>query len=106
MICKQCSSDILQTTNTTQQATKPQPNKAGHPCVDWSSRGSGKGLDGESCAAFLAFVALRMLIQEQHVITENVAAFIIAIYKEFLGNIYHIDLEETCIWAMTYGDRI
>ena len=42
-----------------------------------------------------------MLIQEQHVITENVAAFIIAIYKEFLGNIYHIDLEE-----MTYGDRI
>ena len=101
MICKQCSSDILQTTNTTQQATKPQPNKAGHPCVDWSSRGSGKGLDGESCAAFLAFVALRMLIQEQHVITENVAAFIIAIYKEFLGNIYHIDLEE-----MTYGDRI
>ena len=54
-----------------------------------------------TAAAFLAFVALRMLIQEQHVITENVAAFIIAIYKEFLGNIYHIDLEE-----MTYGDRI
>ncbi len=69
--------------------------EAGTPCVDWSCRGSGDGVDGPSCLAWLSFIALRLLQQEAHVTTENVKRIQIIHYKEFgLSKIYHIDLEE------------
>eukprot|EP00973_Karenia_brevis_P040054 5531559-Karenia_brevis.AAC.1 len=49
----------------------------------------------------LAFIALRLLMQEAHLTQENVKGFIIAIFQSFLGHLYHIDVEcQGCVMLM------
>ena len=73
--------------------------EGGTECIDFSVRGSNAGQDGRSCLPWLCFIALRILIQEPHFITENVKQSIVAVYKDFLFHLYHIDLEDSKVSA-------
>ena len=48
---------------------------AGPPCVDFSSQGKQLGVDGSACLAMLIWLAMRVKLEEDVIIFENVTRF-------------------------------
>ena len=65
---------------------------AGTCCQDHSDFGNKAALSGKSTPALLAWISLRLLLQETQIIQENVKSFPPSILFEFLGHLYHIEI--------------
>ena len=73
------------------QAEPADVRVAGTPCVDFSSRGTMKGLLGDTAAFLFAWIAQRRQLQEPFVVQENVVAFATESIHDTLGDLYHVD---------------
>ena len=70
---------------------KVQPCKAhiaGSSCVDYSARGLCMGNDGPTFLAFLCWIAMRLLLQEEIIVHENVEGFSTSTLLLYLGHLY------------------
>ena len=72
-------------------------HSAGTPCRDFSSQGLQEGLNGAHTIYLLCYIGLRMLLQEAVCIQENVKQFTTQVFHDFLGHIYHVDVEDHCL---------
>ena len=74
---------------------------AGTPCTDFSKQGKEMKLAGVTMLYLLAWIALRLALQEPVIVQENVTEFPTAILTEYLGRYYFID---TCTEdSMSFG---
>lgn len=64
---------------------------AGTPCTDHSSMGKREGQDGKTAICYLAWVGLRLALQEPIIVQENVTSFKIAYLSEFFAEMYYMD---------------
>jgi site-specific DNA-cytosine methylase len=69
---------------------------AGTPCTDFSSRGTQNGVMGKSFVFFLAWIGMRIMLQESVVIQENVTQFCTDTLMSLLGHLYCFQIVELC----------
>ena len=69
---------------------------AGSSCTDSSVMGDQLGTDGHTSIRKLAWFGMRRLKREPIVIIENVPGYPEHVIKEFLGDIYNIDVVRAC----------
>ena len=74
---------------------------AGTSCTAFSSQGRQKGIRDATILPFLAWVSLRVLVQEPVIIHENSIRFPISLLERFLGHLYIIS--ESNVDAANYG---
>ena len=61
----------------------------GTPCVDWSSNGKRRELQGAALIAFIAWIAQRLLLAEPAILHENVPRFPVELLILLFGEINH-----------------
>ena len=64
---------------------------AGTSCVDYSPRGTQGGDRGPTFVAFLAWIGMRLELQEAIIVHENVQQFDPAALVAYLGCLYYVD---------------
>ena len=67
------------------RATRADIHVAGTPCIAWSSFGSRLGTSGATALCFFVWIALRIMLQEDAVLHENVVQFNQALFESMLG---------------------
>ena len=67
---------------------------AGTPCTDFSTRGSRNKELGKSFVCLLAWISMRLMLQESVVIQENVVQFCTELLVRLLGHLYHFRVVE------------
>lgn len=71
---------------------------AGTVCTDWSAFGTRGNTDGKTILHQLAFMALRLLLEEPIVVQENVVQFAPGLLKDFLFSMYFLDVADEDSW--------
>eukprot|EP00435_Cladocopium_sp_Y103_P030918 s722_g7.t1 len=74
---------------------------AGTSCIAYAPNGNMKGVRDVSILPFLAWIGLRIKLQEPILLHENSKRFPVSIMQRLLGHIYHID--DTDVDALVYG---
>jgi len=82
-------------------AQRAKLHVAGTICIDFSKFGTRKKLTGKSLGPFMAWIAMRRLLQEDTIWHENVPDFDPEILEELLGDIYRV--ESTIQNSVDYG---
>ena len=77
---------------------------AGTSCTAYAPCGNQKGIQDSTILAFLAWCALRVLLQEPLILHENSDRFPIELLFRLLGHLYHID--STIVEALKYGGGV
>ena len=69
---------------------------AGTPCTNFSRMGLQEGSDGITFVHILAWLGLRLQLQEAEIAQENVPDFPKSILQECLGHLYSMDSMQIC----------
>lgn len=77
---------------------------AGTSCTAFASIGEQLGIRDATILPFLAWVCLRVILQEPEILHENSTRFPVSILQRFLGHIYMIDA--TDVDAAGYGGAV
>eukprot|EP00969_Alexandrium_andersonii_P067458 2975894-Alexandrium_andersonii.AAC.1 len=65
---------------------------AGTPCTDFSSLGAERREHGQTTLYLMAWLGLRLQLQEPTVVQENVVSFPPQLISQFLSEFYYIDI--------------
>lgn len=80
---------------------------AGSSCVAHSKRGAGLSLADPGVVHLLAWISIRLDLQEAHILQENTKGFPVEILKRFLFRHYWIDVEvlDACLFGVPQASQ-
>ncbi|CAK9099072.1 Uncharacterized protein SCF082_LOCUS46421 [Durusdinium trenchii] len=73
-----------------------QKHIAGTSCIPYSRRGVQLGHKDDATIYAIAFIGLRLLLQESDITLENVVGADFSLYERFLGHLYYFETHEIC----------